>query len=97
MRKLQTVGNVIKNEKFELDGASYSYSLIMTESKNVASYKLALYSIEIEMTDKDGKKTNARAHDLFADVGKALVFFRKLVENAATPMNLPYILEDEMQ
>ena len=97
MRKSQIIGTLIKNELREIDGATYSYSLIMKESKNVASYRLPLYSIEIEMTDKDGNVTNARARELFADVGKAISFFRKLCENLATPLNLPYILEDEMQ
>ena len=97
MRKSQVIGKVIKKELCEKDGASYSYSLIVNESTSVASYRLPLYSIAIEMIDADGKKTNAETHDLFADVGKALVFFRKLVDNLATPLNLPYILEDELQ
>ena len=49
------------------------------------------------MTDKDSNVTNARTRELFADVGKAISFFRKLCDNLATPLNLPYILEDEMQ
>lgn len=97
MRRSPVVGKIIKKELCEKDGATYSYSLIMNESNNVASYRLPLYSVAIEMVDQDGKKTNAESHDLFADVGKALVFFRKLVDNLATPLNLPYILEDEMQ
>lgn len=90
------LGTVIKNESVVRDGATYSYALIMSESNKVASYKIPLYSVSIEMTDEEGKKTNAHSPDLFADVGKALVFFRKLVDNLATPLNLPYILEDEM-
>ena len=97
MRKSQIIGTLIKNELREIDGATYSYSLIMKESKNVASYRLPLYSIEIEMTDIDGNNTSARTCELFADVGKAISFFKKLYENLATPLNLPYILEDEMQ
>ena len=88
---------VIKTETREVEGAVYHYSLIMSESNKVASYKLPLYSIEIEMTDCEGHKTNARTKDLFADVGKALSFFKKLSENLATPLNLPYIIEDEMR
>jgi hypothetical protein len=68
----------------------------MSESNKVASYMLPLYSVEIEMTDKEGNVTRARTRDLFADVGKAISFFKKLYENLATPLNLPYILEDEM-
>ena len=87
---------VIKKDVREADGARYCYTLIMSESNKVASYKLPLYSIEIEMTDAEGNVTNARTKEIFADVGKAISFFRKLSENLATPLNLLYILEDEM-
>ena len=97
MGKTFMKNTVIKSELREADGAKYRYSLIVSESNKVASYKLPLYSVEIEMTDKDGNVTNARTRELFADVGKAISFFRKLSENLATPLNLPYILEDEMQ
>ena len=97
MGKTVLKDSVIKKEIKEEDGAKYCYSLVMSESNKVASYKLPLYSVEIEMTDKHGNVTNARTRDLFADVGKAISFYRKLVENLATPLNLPYILEDELQ
>ena len=88
---------VIKREVKEVDGMVYRYALMVSESNKVASYKLPLYSIEIELTDEDGNVTHARTRELFADVGKALSFFKKLSENLATPLNLPYILEDEMR
>lgn len=97
MGKTHIMDKVVKRETREADGAKYSYALIVSESNKVASYKLPLYSVEIEMTDKEGNVTSARAKELFADVGKAISFFRKLCENLATPLNLPYILEDEMQ
>ena len=97
MSKNVVTDNVIRRENREADGAKYSYSLIMRKSNKVASYTLPLYSIEIEMIDKEGRITSARTRDLFADIGKALSFFKKLYENLATPLNLPYILEDEMQ
>ena len=96
MGKTVVKDTVIKRDIREADGARYCYTLIMSESNKVASYKLPLYSIEIEMTDKDGKVTNAKTKEIFADVGKAISFFRKLSENLATPLNLLYILEDEM-
>ena len=97
MSKTLMRDTVIKREIKEADGALYRYSLIMSESNKVASYKIPLYSIEIEMTDEDGNKTHARTRELFADVGKALSFFKKLADNLATPLNLPYIIEDEMR
>ena len=97
MGKTVVKDTVIKRDIREADGARYCYTLIMSESNKVASYKLPLYSIEIEMTDADGNVTNAKTKEIFADVGKAISFFRKLSENLATPLNLLYILEDEMQ
>ena len=87
---------IIRTNTVNEDGANYKYKLYMQESGNVASYKLPLYSIGIEMTDQDGNYTEARIADVFSDIGKALVFYERLVENLATPLNLPYILEDEM-
>ena len=96
MSKAVIRDKIIRKEIREADGAKYCYTLVMSESNKVASYMLPLYSIEIEMTDKNGRVTRARTRDLFADVGKAISFFKKLYENLATPLNLPYILEDEM-
>lgn len=96
MGKTVVTETVIKTETREEDGAKYEYSLVMSESNKVASYRLPLYSIEIKMTDSEGNVTEARTKEIFADVGKAISFFRKLSENLATPLNLLYILEDEM-
>lgn len=96
MRKSAVKETVIRKESRNVEGNLYDYSLIMNESNKVASYKLPLYSIQIEMTDSEGKKTHAITRDLFADVGKALVFFKKLVDNLATPLNLQYIIEDDI-
>lgn len=97
MGKTVLKNNVIKRVVREADGSHYRYALTVSESNKVASYKLPLYSIEIEMTTPDGKRTYARTRELFADVGKALSFFKKLTDNLATPLNLPYIVEDEMR
>lgn len=84
-----------KEEKFEA-GYVYRYILNMEESVRVASYRLPLYSITVELTDKDGKTTSADTKEIFADLGKALSFFDKLVRNLATPIDLAYIVEDEI-
>ncbi len=97
MKKSAIKENVIKQETISTDDATYTYTLRMRESNRVASYKLPLYSVDIEMTDKEGVHTDASTKDIFSDVGKALVFFRRMADNLATPLNLPYILSDEMQ
>ena len=97
MKRSAIKETVIKREIREAEGATYSYALIMSESKKVASYKIPLYSIGIEMVDAYGNETSAQTSDLFADVGKAIVFYRRMIDNLVTPLNLPYIIEDEMQ
>lgn len=75
-------------------GAHYKYTLIVKESRRVASFRLPLYSVRIEMRTADGRLTEAQTGDIFADLGKAVVFYERLVDNLATPINLAYILED---
>lgn len=87
-------GKTVRISKIEANGASYMYSLIVKESDKVASYRLPLYSIKIEMSSADGGHTEAQTGEIFADIGKAVVFYERLIESLATPLNLPYILED---
>lgn len=75
-------------------GAHYKYTLMVKESRRVASFRLPLYSVRIEMRTSDGRLTEAQTGDIFADLGKAVVFYERLVDNLATPINLAYILED---
>jgi len=94
--KEKTVDTKIRTESREDSGNVYKYELIMRESARVASYKLPLYSIRIEMNQPSGETTYAETKEVFADVGRAIVFFEKLVRNLATPIDLPYIIEDEL-
>lgn len=95
MKKNNTLNKIIRTEKRSQDGAEYEYTLSVTESTRVASYMLPLYSIEVKMTHL-GKTTQSLAKDHFSDVGKALALFDKLVKNLATPIDLPYVLEDRI-
>ena len=90
-----TKSSIIKEVFREAGGAKYLYRLRVKESARVASYKIPLYSIDVKM-DYEGKHTENSVNDVFADVGKALVFFDTLVEYLATPIDLPYILEDKI-
>lgn len=78
----------------ESDGVIYRYVLTECTSLKVASFNLPLYSISAFMTH-NGLTTNRTLSDAFSDVGKAIVFFEKISEWLATPMNLPYLLDDE--
>ena len=92
----KTVDTVIRTEIKEADSAKYKYELIMRKSTRLVCFKLPLYSIKIEMTDEFGEKTKAETGELFSDVGKAISFFEKLVKYLATPIDLAYIVEDEL-
>ena len=88
--------SVIRNVTLENDGSQYSYALIKKESRRVSSYGMPLYSVEIEFTDINGNTTSARAGDIFANIDKAIAFYDKMVKNLATPIDLAYVIEDEM-
>ena len=96
MKKEKLLESVIRANTVLSDGNEYKYSLFARESANVASYRIPLYSISVKMTDSEGNETHATVGDIFADVGKALVFYDRLVRHLATPIDLPYILEDEI-
>jgi hypothetical protein len=86
----------LRTDEIETSDATYKYTLNVSESKSVASYRLPLYSVTVEMTRADGYHTEAHTGDIFADAGKAVVFYERMVEHLATPIGLPYIVEDEI-
>lgn len=97
MKKTKAVKEiVIKEDNIETEGMRYEYKLFVRESERVASFRIKLYSVKVKLTDKNGCETESELNDVFADIGKAVVFYDKLVDNLATPLNLHYILEDEM-
>ena len=95
MRKNNTANETIRDVTKIENGTIYRYILTAEKSKNVASYQLPLYSVEVIMT-KDGKVTKNSVNNVFADVGKALSFFEQISRNLATPIDLPYVLEDKI-
>jgi len=95
-RTEKTADTVIRTEVREADGAKYKYELIMRKSTKLVCFKLPLYTIKIEMTDEFGETTKSETGELFSDVGKAISFFERLVKYLATPINLAYIVEDEL-
>ena len=87
---------LIRTESREKDGIDYKYDLTLKEKSRTDCYGISLYSISVEMTQKDnGITTHSEARDLFSDEKKAFRFFEKIVENLATPIDLAYVVEDE--
>ena len=87
---------VTKEERRE-DGFLYTYELILGEGKRIDDWRLPLYSVRISMTDSQGNGSQREARDVFADERRALEFFEKLVRNLATPIDLGYVVEDEVR
>ncbi|MBQ8322238.1 MAG: hypothetical protein IJX92_07735 [Clostridia bacterium] len=87
---------VIRKDLVSDEENSYSYELILREGTRTASWRIPLYSIKVSMTDSDGIFTSADVTDAFADASRAIRFYEKLVRNMATPIDLPYVVEDEM-
>lgn len=96
MQKEKLKDVIIRKEERTDERNRYTYLLIMRESSNVASYGIPLYSVRVELTDETGRLSSAEIRDVFADAGRAIIFYEKLVRNLATPIDLAYILEDEI-
>ena len=96
--KSSTVKNetLIRREVRSDGGYLYSYELTASENRRTASYKIILYGIRVSMTDKEGRTTQSELKEAFADSGRAILFFEKLVKNLCTPIDLTYIHEDEL-
>ncbi len=94
-QKEKTCDSIIRKDVKESDGYLYSYELIMRVSQNLASLRIPLYSVRVTLTDPYNKETSAEIKDAFADAGRAILFYEKVVRNLATPIDLSYIHEDE--
>ncbi len=96
MRKQKFKDTVIRQDHKDDGENKYTYQLIMREGARLASYKIPLYSVKVVMTDGTGDSTSASVKDVFADAGKAISFYEKIVRGLATPIDLRYIIEDEI-
>ena len=97
MRKAKsTCDTVIRREEREADGYRYLYEIIMRRGEGVASFRIPLYTIKVTLGHPSGETTAAEVSDAFADLGRAICFFDRLVRNLATPIDLIYIHEDEL-
>ena len=95
MKKRKSKIDIIRDVTKIDNGIIYRYVLFCEKSDKVASFNIPLYSIEVSMT-MDGEVTSHVARELFADIGKAISFFEKLADNLATPIDLPYVIEDRI-
>lgn len=96
MREDKVKETVIRSEVRFCEGMDYLYELVMCESRRLASFRIPLYSIRVTMSGEDMPKSTATTSEVFSDPGKAIDFFEKAVDNLATPIDLGYILEDEI-
>lgn len=88
--------DIIRTEVRQDETNRYNYQLMMRRSDAVATWRMPLYSIRVNMTDACGNEGTADATDVFCDIDKAIDFFEKIVRNLATPIDLDYILDDEL-
>jgi hypothetical protein len=75
----------------------YTYLLIKREGEFVCNFKLPLYSIRVELIKASGEASHCEISNVFASETKARRFFDDLIKNQATPMNLPYVMEDALE
>ena len=97
MRKREITRDTVIRRELMTDGScAYEYELILRECESARSLRIPLYSIRAIMTNGEGEKSEAYIRDAFADAGRAILLFDKIVRNLATPIDLAYIHEDEM-
>ena len=83
---------VIRSEKVLDRGNLYCYTLTESDSANGTM----LYSLRISLRMKNGEFSENTARDIFTEKSAAMHFFDKMLKNLATPLNLPYVIEDEL-
>lgn len=89
--------SVIRSCEIQNEGISYNYSLTERRSGAIPSYGLSLYTVKVKMKDASGISTEAVAGDIFKDEACALNFYDKIVRNLAIPIDLAYVVEDELK
>ena len=89
---LSKTETVIRNETVLESGNLYCYTLIESEGANGTM----LYSLKITLSMKDGEFSENTAKNIFTEKNAAMLFFDKMLKNLATPLNLPYVVEDEL-
>lgn len=95
MTSRRKAGDIIRREERRDEFNFYTYELLVRLGTDTANFRLPLYSVRISMTDVYGNAKEHCVHDAFADYEQAMKFFEKLVNNLATPLDLPFVLEDE--
>ena len=86
----------VRHELRAANGISYSYTLSVRESNRTASFRLPLYSVGVTIVDEKGTESSAVLEDVFLSSESAFTFFDRIVKNLATPIDLPFVFEDEM-
>lgn len=87
--------NAIISEKVVVDDITYKYKLIRFSEKSIASFRINLYEILVEM-EYGAYHDYYRTGGIFSSQEKAEKFLILLKENLATPQNIPYVLEDAL-
>ena len=86
---------LVRSERRQEDGNEYEYTLTVSESDKTASFRLPLYSIRVAMTTADGQRRETELNDAFRSPRTAFTFFNRIVDNLATPIDLPFVFEDD--
>ena len=89
--KAKTVREEVRYE----NGMEYKYTLSVKISDRTASYGLALYSVRVELIDRQGVHSEASLIDAFRSPEAAFSFFYRITSNLATPIDLPFVFEDD--
>jgi hypothetical protein len=87
---------ILRTLKRSDGGYNYEYVLSSRTSSELSSFHLPLYTVTVKLTDPDGRVTESVAKDLFSNASHALDFFKKVSDSLVTPIDLAYVIEDEL-
>ena len=76
----------------ENEGNTYRYELNLTKGK-AGEWK---YSVRITLRSADGSISTEAEREIFGRESMVKCFFERLVKELVTPIDLPYVIEDEM-
>ena len=83
----------LRKEKREFADLSYCYELSTENTEDFKKSNCFCISIELRC---NGSKTTCFKKQKFKCEEKANEFFDMIVENLVTPLNLPYVIADEI-
>ena len=91
-KKTKSIDITLRAKNFSESGITYEYSLIMKKTRAL-TFSSPSYSVKLDITHDGSSVPELCESKNFFDMGQAIVYFDKLIENATTPKRLNRMLK----